>query len=145
MKKLIFTLVCLFSIQSVVLADNDKPISVNQLPKTAQVIIKNYFSGQKISLAKVESEWLTKSYDVIFTNGDKIEFDKNGHWKQIDCKYSQVPKAIIPLGISKYVSANYPNDKIVKIDKDSNDYEVKLSSGWEIKFNKKFQVINVDR
>ena len=145
MKKLIFALICLFSIQSVVLADNDKPISVSELPKAAQVIIKNYFSKEKVSFAKVDADWLGKDYDVIFANGNKIEFDKNGNWKDIDCKYSQVPPALIPAEIVKYISASYPNEKILKIDRDSHDYEVQLSSGLEIKFNMKFQVIDIDR
>ena len=27
-------------------------------------------------MAKMETDWFDKSYDVIFTNGDKLEFDK---------------------------------------------------------------------
>ena len=35
MKKLVFLLVCLFSIQTMLWADNDKPIHVGQLPTKA--------------------------------------------------------------------------------------------------------------
>lgn len=40
MKKLVFFLVCLFTMQ-VVVADNDKPITFEQLPQTAQSFVKN--------------------------------------------------------------------------------------------------------
>ena len=43
MKKLVFLLVCLFSIQTMLWADNDKPIHVGQLPTKAQTLITTYF------------------------------------------------------------------------------------------------------
>ena len=39
MKKVLLLLVCLFTLQTVVWADDDKPIQVNQLPQTAQTFI----------------------------------------------------------------------------------------------------------
>jgi len=131
--------------QAMAWADNDKPIKVEQMPQRAQQFIKKHFSGSSIALAKMESDFLSKSYDVIFTNGNKAEFDKKGEWKEIDCKYSQVPSAIIPAAIQNYVKKQYPNTKILKIEKDNRSYEVKLSNGWEVKFDKNFNVIDIDR
>lgn len=76
MKKVLLLLVCLFTLQTVVWADDDKPIQVNQLPQTAQTFIKIHFPDNKVAMAKMETDWFDKSYDVIFTNGDKLEFDK---------------------------------------------------------------------
>lgn len=39
MKKLVFFLVCLFTMQ-VVVADNDKPVTFEQLPQAAQSFVK---------------------------------------------------------------------------------------------------------
>ena len=39
-EKGIIIVVCLFTLQTVVWADDDKPIQVNQLPQTAQIFIK---------------------------------------------------------------------------------------------------------
>ena len=75
-KKSIMAIVCLVAFQTTAMADNDKPINVNQLPATAQQVIKGSFSGMKVALAKVESGLIDKSYDVIFTTGEKIEFDR---------------------------------------------------------------------
>ena len=47
MKKLVFLLVCLFSIQTMLWADNDKPIHVGQLPTKAQTLITTYFKNHK--------------------------------------------------------------------------------------------------
>lgn len=145
MKKLFFLFVCLFTLQTVARADDDKPIQVNQLPQKAQLFIKQYFADSRTAIAKMESDFLDKSYDVIFTNGDKLEFDKKGNWKEVNCKYSSVPTGIIPSAILKYVTANYPDTKVLKIERDKKDYEVKLSNGWNLKFDLKFNLIDIDK
>lgn len=144
MKKLILLFVCLFTLQSVARADNDKPIQVNQLPQQAQQFIKQHFSDSNVAMSKVESDWLDKSYNVIFTNGNKVEFDKKGNWKEVDCKYGSVPLGVVPTAILKHITATYPGVKILKIDRDKKDYEVKLSNKWELKFDLQFNLIDMD-
>ena len=142
MKKLVFLLVCLFTLQTVARADDDKPIQVTQMPQLAQQFIK--LSDSKVALAKMESDFLYKSYEVIFTNGNKVEFDKKGNWEEVDCKHSSVPVAIIPAAIQKYVTTHYPDAKVLKIERDKKDYEVKLSNRTELKFDLKFNLIDID-
>ena len=98
MKKLVFLLVCVFTVSTVAMADNEKPIQVGQLPTKAQTFITTYFKGHKVALAKLDSDLFSKSYDVIFTNGEKIEFDKSGDWTEVKCK-SGVPTQIVPSAI----------------------------------------------
>lgn len=142
--KWMIALFCLFCVSTTVMADRDTPITVGQLPTKAQQILKKNFSAHKVALAKMESEFFDKSYDVIFTNGDRLEFDKNGNWKEVECKSSAVPAALIPSAIREYVKTNYPDAKIVKIELDRKEFEVKLSNRLEITFNSKFQVIDID-
>ena len=82
--------------------------------------------------------------DVVRKNGDKIEFDRKGEWTDIDCKYSAVPTGIIPAPIAKYVADNYPDNKIVQIERDTRSTEVKLDNRMEIKFDKQHRVIEMD-
>ena len=89
-KKSIIALICLIGLQTQVMADNDKPINITQLPATAQQIIKSNFASKKVALAKMESGLLDKSYDVIFTTGEKIEFDRKGNWTEVDCRSGKV-------------------------------------------------------
>ena len=42
MKKLVLLLVCMFTMHTMVMADNDKPIQVNQLPAKAQTFLNTY-------------------------------------------------------------------------------------------------------
>ncbi len=143
MKKLIFLFVCVFSIQ-VALADNDKPISFNQLPQAAQKFVKQHFPKAKVAFVKMDTELFDKSYDLMFNNGDKLEFDKNGAWTEVNCKATAVPDKVIPEAIKKYVKTNYPEAKVLSIERDRYDYEIKLSNFWEIKFDLNFNVIDMD-
>ena len=113
MKKLVLLLVCMFTMHTMVMADNDKPIQVNQLPAKAQTFLNTYFKDHKVALAKQETELFYKSYDVVFTNGEKVEFDKAGEWTEVKCQQSEVPAQIIPEAIRTYVKTNYPDVKIL--------------------------------
>ena len=146
MKKLAFLFVGLFVMTLTAWAGNDKPIQVSELPQKAQQFIKKHFADQSVAMAKMETEFMDKSYDVIFTNGDKVEFDKKGKWTSVDCKHTQVPAEVIPVDVQKYVTRNYPDAKIQKIEvTDRKGYEIDLSNGFDIEFDKKMNVIDIDR
>ena len=85
-----------------------------------------------------------KPYGVVFNNGEKVEFDRRGNWTEINCKMSSVPAALVPAKITQYVKSTYPGTKILEIEKDDNQYEVKLSNRLEVTFNRNFQVVDID-
>ena len=144
MKKLVFLLVCVFTMQ-VAMADNDQAITFEQLPQTAQKFVKQYFPNEKIAFTKVEKEIFDKEYEVMFINGDHLEFNNKGEWKKLQCKHGSVPESAIPAKIKEYVNSNYPDVKVLSIEKDRYEYEVKLSNFWEITFDTKFNPIDMDR
>ena len=137
-------IVCLVTFQVSASADNDKPISMSQLPAAAQQVIKKHFGGKKVALAKMETGLFEKSYDVVFNNGEKVEFDRKGNWTEIDCKMSSVPAGLVPAKIAQYVRSTYLGTKILQIEKDDSQYEVKLSNRLEVTFNRNFQVVDID-
>jgi len=145
MKKIIKLVVFLAVIQFSAGAANDKQIRFDQLPTQAQQFVKQHFSEQSIALVKMENKIFDKSYEVFFTNGDKIEFDRKGVWQDINCKYTQLPQEIVPEQINRYVLKNYPQARISKIEKESrNRYDVELTNGIELEFDSNFNVIDID-
>lgn len=145
-KRLLFVLGCIsfLSVVTPVSADTQKPITVDQLPKESQSFIKQYFPNEKIALVSMEKDFLETTYKVIFSNSTKVEFRKDGEWKEVDCKFLSVPTGIIPDGIEKKVKDLYPTLNIVEVDKSKRDYEVKLSSGMELTFDLKNNLIEID-
>ena len=143
-KLIIFTVISLIFGISTACAGNDRPINVSQLPQKSQQFIKQHFANEKAAYAKTDRDFFETKYEVVFTNGSKIEFRKNGEWKEIDCKFAKVPDAIIPPQIMKVVTTNYAGAAIVGIDRDRRDYEVKLNNGLELTFDLKFNLIDID-
>ena len=125
-------------------ADHDRPIQFNQLPAAAQEFINTYFANEKVSFAKEERDFMEVRYEVMFTNSIKIEFYKDGKWKEIDCKYSVLPEGIVPEQIATYVNSNFPGVKIHAIDRDRRDIEVELTNGLELTFDLYYNLIDMD-
>lgn len=137
-------LVCTLFTQTPAMADNDKPVTVEQLPAAAQQFIKANFADRTVSIAKMESGLIEKSYDVLFTNGDRVEFDRNGNWTEVQCPQTAVPASVVPAQVADYVKKAQAAAKIVKIEKDRSNTEVSLSNGVELTFNKNYQVVDID-
>ena len=145
MKKLLILAAAMLTFGTLTVhADNDRPITVSELPQKAQQFIQQHFPNEKVSFAQVGNGLFDTAYEVIFTSSSKVEFQKNGDWKEVDCKYSTVPAAIIPQQIAYYVSQHYPDTAVVQIDRDKRDYEVKLTNGLELTFDLKFNLIDID-
>lgn len=145
MKKIIIIALAVFSLGILTAnADNDRLIVKENLPKKAQLFIDSNFKNSKITYVKDERDFLERSYEVLFADGTKVEFDRNGEWKEVDCRRSSVPSAIVPAKILNYVNNSYPGVKVIQIERDRIDYEVKLSNNLELTFNKKFNIIDID-
>lgn len=145
MKKILFVFASFLLIGvSVAKADNDKVINKNQLPAQAQQFINEHFANVKLSYAKLERDFLERSYEVLLTDGTKLEFSSKGTWLEVDCKYGEVPAAVIPAPIKNYIKENYPGERVLKIERDRSNYELKLSNRLELTFDKDFRIIDID-
>ncbi len=144
MRIVMIAIFCMMSFNIVANAGNDKPISVNALPAKAQTLLNNHFNGQKVMLATIESGVVSRSYDVVLQNGTKLEFDKKGNLTEINCKQGIVPALLIPQAIKNYLKDNYAGQSVKKIEMNKNEYEVELTNGLDLTFNKHFQLIDID-
>ena len=145
MKKILLILVAVFSVGIfAAVADNDKLINKSQLPKAAQEFIDAHFAGVDLLYAKEDCNILFNSYEVRLANGVKVEFSSKGNWEEVDGGQSAVPAAIVPQPIKDYIEENYAGERILVIEKNRNDYEVKLSNRLELKFDKDFNIYDID-
>ena len=144
MRIVMIAIFCMMSFNIVANAGNDKPINVNELPAKAQTLLSKHFKGQKVMLATIESGVVSRSYDVVLRNGTKLEFDKKGNLTEIDCKQGIVPSQLIPQPIKNYLKENYRGKTVRKIELNKKEYEVELTNGIDLTFNKHFQLIDID-
>ena len=90
--------------------------------------------------------------DVTLSDYTQIGFDCNlfgkFEWDEVDCSHASlsttVPTALVPVEIANYVSRIHGTQTITKISKDRRGWDIKLSNGIEIEFDKRFNVIDFD-
>lgn len=118
---------------------------IKQLPVAARNFISQYFADSQISRIKIETEMFgSKKYEVLLTDRTEIDFDGNGKWKEVDCKKTAVPEALVPTFVKEYVDANFPQETITKIERDRHGVEVELNDDYSLKFNSKGKFVRMD-
>ena len=139
----ILTMTLLFAFQAVACSGGDKVITVEALPAAAQTLIGKNFRGKQVTLVKKDKEGLKTYYDVVMADGVKLEFDQSGAWTDVDCKNKAVPAAIVPEAIGQYVADNYASLTIVQIERENYGYDIELSNGLDIRFDRDYNVTRV--
>ena len=126
-------------------ADNNIPVTLEQMPAPAQEFIKTHFAAKTMTFAVLEKEFFGEEYNVLFTDGTTMAFDSKGNWKSVECKRGDViPWAAVPAQIAQFVNQTYPNVQVYEIDRDNRGYDVKLTNRVELEFNANFQVVDMD-
>lgn len=138
--KVFLFMVAVFAMSFNAKADHDQVITFNQLPAAAQALHKQYFAN-KVPLV-ITVDW--DDYTVVYDSGEKVEFDKQGEWKDIECRTSVVPSALVPEAIKKHLKSTFPGTSVLKLDRNRRGYEVKLNNGLEVEYNRSFQVVDID-
>lgn len=148
MKKNLFTAIAaiVLLVQGVLITscETDTLIDESLLPQTAQDFISQWFPGIKITSVLKDIEGLDVDYEVILSGGQQIEFDRKGNWTNVDCGTQAVPAGIIPVQIATLVDERWPDTFIVEISHDSRGWDVELSNGLELEFNRKYVLRELD-
>lgn len=141
MRKLIMILAAILIGATSVMAINlplDKyTINRKDLPQEARDMLDEHFPKLKVSMIKVDKHLLKKpNYDVKLTNGTKIEFNSRGEWKSVDGGKRSVPASLLHKTARNHFAKKYPDSKIVSIKKDLSGFDVTLSDGKSLKYDR---------
>ena len=123
---------------------DDKPVTFEQLPKAAQTFINTNFPKDKVSFATVDDDIIAPDYEVVLVSGVMMQFRNDGSLESIKSRTGNIPAGIIPQQIINGVKGYYPDAMILEYDIDRLSYEVKLSNRMEIKFDRNFNIIEID-
>ena len=119
-------------------------IQKNDLPKAAQEFLTKEYANNAWAIGKKDVGSRSLKYKVTLADGAEIEFDKDGNWKEIDGKGTQIGAHFIPNKIAQYVKANYAGQSFTKIDKSDHKIEVKLTNHVELEFTKDGDFVKID-
>lgn len=143
MKRTLITLALVLVTFAIVKAD-DRPVTFNQLPQAAQTFINTNYPDEKVAFATVDDDFIRPDYHVALVSGVMLQFEHGGSLEKIETRNGNIPAGIIPFQIIDMVKQYYPETQITEYEIGKRSYEVKLSNRMEMKFNTKFQIIELD-
>ena len=133
MRKSFITLLALaFTLPSCTREDG-RLISFDRLPERSQTLLSTYFAEKTVMMVKKDSH----EYEVVLKGGERIDFNRRGNWKEINCYSTYVPANLVPEKILDFVCEIFPENYIVKIERDRDGYDVRLNNRIEMEFNRK--------
>ena len=139
MKKLIFAFIAIvcFGFSSAMAQNTNANPAITQF-------VTQHFPDATVQMVMPDDD----DIDVVLNDYTKIEFRRNNEWKKVDCEHSTtftaVPATLVPEQITAYVTANFPNAIIKKLEKNFRSWEIELNNGLELKFNSNFKVMEID-
>lgn len=117
---------------------DERAVDYGQLPTRAKEFVTAYFARAKVAGVTQDKESGSTIYDLYFTDGSKVEFDRKGEWMEVDCVRRAIPVGIIPSKIAGFLKSNHNGNFAVRIERDKKGYELKLDNGLEVRFDSKY-------
>ena len=142
MKRVLIFIIAVMSF-SVMGSCQEKLMTYELLPASAQKFIDKYFPTDEILVAVTDDDLVRPDFEVSLASGVHLEFDYKGNLKKVTSR-TGLPENLIPEGIRNYVSARYPDAGYLEYEIERKTYEVKLTNRLELKFNSDFNVVEVD-
>ncbi len=116
--------------------DDEKIVGMNELPDMAQSFIAYHFHGVRIMSIVYDRE--DREYDVTLVDGTEIEFDRNGNWLSVDCRFGALPDGILPASVTSCVQEKHPEGHVHSVEKKVGGYQVEVTDAsgmeWEMYF-----------
>lgn len=127
MRKLFLFITAIAASLAVLQSCEERTIKFEKLPAQAQAFIQQYFPTSDVILAEMEKDDGKKEYKVKLGNGTELDFNADGEWTSVDCEFSILPDGILLPAMSEYISTNFPEGKVYKIEKELGGYEVGIT------------------
>lgn len=113
----------------------ERAIPRQKLPVAAQEFLAAHYPDERVALVRWKYEEFEITYQVIFSNGTKAEFRRNGTMKKIKSRSHPVPEAIVPEAIRGYIAETFPGAFVIEIEHKRRRYEVELNNTVELSFD----------
>lgn len=141
MKRIVLLAIGIFA-AAVMASSREVPVTFDQLPSAAKTFVTENFPGETVTMALKDVHGRAE-YDVRLSDGTELEFTHSGALKKISSR-AGISEKLIPDGIRRYVSAHFPGAGYREYEVGKRTYEVKISNGMELKFNRNFILMEVD-
>lgn len=144
-KKILLTIAIVLGLSTAAMARDTYAHDASVLPQAAQTTLKNNMKA-KVSVVKIEKTLgRVEEYEVIMNDGTEVTFDRDGNWQNVEVnRNSSVPSGFVPKAIAEFVKKNHSGQKIIGIEKDRKGYEVEITNGIDMKFDRDGNFLRYD-
>ncbi len=125
MKKIIYIFALLSLITIYAFAGS---VAISEVPKTAITFADKYFPDNYLFRA---SE-MSGTYILIFKGGLKIYANNKGEWNTISGGGDEISIDYIEEAVKNTLKKEFPNEKVIYIQKRSKDYKIEFKSRKKI-------------
>ncbi len=138
MKHKFFTTALLFIVCFVLpaLAQDDKPLPLEQLPAAIHQFVSTHFPQLQITEAQKEVQGKKVEYEIELNDDVKLEFDGRCRIKEIESD-NELPASVIPQRIANYVSTHHPGRIIRQWKRDGGYQKIELDNDVKLNFDRK--------
>ena len=113
----------------------ERPIPRQKLPAAAQEFLSTHYPQEKVALVRWEYEEFGITYQVVFSNGTKAEFRRNGTMKKVKSRSHPVPDAVVPEAIRHYIAETFPGTFVTELEHKRREWEIELNNTVELAFD----------
>lgn len=105
------------------------------LPNAISNYLDEHFAGVLIAKVIKDRDGLSSHYEVYLSNGTYLEFNRKDEIEEIE-NITGIPDSVIPAKILDYVKTNFPDNFIIKWEKeDKNRQQIELNNDLDIEFD----------
>ena len=134
--KRVMTLFCAVALISVWTNAERIQVKPDKIPHLAQNQLKAYFPDATVVEATKDESKIKNNYEVVLSDGTKLEFDKDGNWLFVDRGGEPIPTRMIPGQVHMVLNKNFGEYKVIKMEKDEKrNSEITLSDGTKVFFD----------
>lgn len=120
----------------------ERTIKPSELPRNAQILIKETFGFAKVIKATIEGDRET-TYKYTLAGNTVVECDAEGNWTEIESP--NIPTSLIPEAVLEYCNSKYPNVKFTKIEKELTGVKVELANDIDLIYNSSTGKVSLDK
>ena len=117
---------------------------ITKLPAKGQGFIAQNHTDKQLSYIKIDKKHSHKEYDLVFTDGTEVEFDKDGDRKDITSKAAPFSVHVILQTIKVYLDQIYSNIAVDDLVNTRSGYDVEWVKDLFLRFDPSGSFMRVD-
>lgn len=123
----------------------EESVDFVNLPTRARAFVGEFYYGADVVRVEREYDDGEVLYEVKFSNGHEVVFAADGTWLEVEAPDGRsIPYGIVPEPIQDFLDSYYYDYGVNEINRTGFGYEVELTTGLDMRFNRDGYFLGID-